>query len=49
MKTLLYFIIGLFIGTVFMFALFTPEKTKDGDYTNPLLYWTDDTYVAENF
>lgn len=49
MKNLFYTIIALFIALVFTLALLTPEKTKAGDYTNPLLYWTDNAYVSENF
>ena len=29
--------------------IITPEKTKQGDYTNIIKYWTDNTYLKENF
>lgn len=44
---------GLLTITVFsiMFwvILLTPEKTINGEYTQPFKYWTDDVYFEQNF
>lgn len=33
----------------FMVALLTPEKTIDGNFTNPREYWTNAAYRCDNF
>ena len=38
---------ALFILTVLL--IMTPEKTKQGDYTNVIKYWTNNQYVMDNF
>lgn len=32
-----------------MVCLFTPHKTKDGQFTDPLKYWTSEEYYQNNF
>lgn len=42
-------LIAEMIILLFIVCLLTPEKTKDGTYTNVYKYWTDDTYLCRNF
>ena len=53
MQKLLLGTFGLLTITVFsiMFwvILLTPEKTINGEYTQPFKYWTDDVYFEQNF
>lgn len=53
MQKLLIGTFGLLTITVFsiMFwvILLTPEKTINGEYTQPFKYWTDDVYFEQNF
>lgn len=42
-------IIAILMVMVFLMCIVTPEKTKEGMYTNPVKYWTSDAYVKENF
>lgn len=37
------------LALVLFAGLLTPEKTRFGTYTDPILYWTNDTYFANNF
>ena len=37
------------IGALLTVCILTPEKTKAGDYTNPIQYWTNAEYVKANF
>jgi len=34
---------------MFWLILLTPEKTINGQYTQPFKYWTDDVYFQQNF
>jgi hypothetical protein len=34
---------------LFIVCLFTPHKTKDGQFTDPLKYWTSEEYYQNNF
>lgn len=45
----LFVLCGIFIGMLMMICIFTPEKTKYGEYTSPYLYWTNDAYFQKNF
>lgn len=42
------FCIFIIIAIIFV-CLFTPEKTKSGEYTNIVKYWFDSEYVDNNF
>lgn len=42
-------IVGILVVMLLILCIMTPEKTKDGNYTNPILYWTSDTYMNNNF
>ena len=46
-------ILGLMIMSIISMMMWivilTPEKTLDGEYTQPFKYWTDDTYFQQNF
>ena len=43
------FIMAMFVSCVLLICLFTPEKTKDGSYTDVYKYWTSDAYLCQNF
>lgn len=52
MKYITYAILGiiaLLMVMVFILCIVTPEKTAYGEYTNPVKYWTSDTYFKSNF
>ena len=53
MRKILDGILCVIFGTAMMTMLFmcvlTPEKTNEGEYTQPYKYWTDDTYFQQNF
>lgn len=34
---------------LFMVCLFTPHKTKHGQFTDPWKYWTSEEYFQNNF
>lgn len=38
-----------FIFFLILVALITPEKDKNGNYTQPYKYWTDSAYYEANF
>lgn len=44
---------GILLASSIMLIMFvcimTPEKTKDGTYTDIYKYWTDDAYLCRNF
>lgn len=42
-------VFGVMFTVIIMVCLFTPEKTKSGEYTNVYKYWTSDAYICENF
>ena len=39
----------VFIISILLVCIFTPEKTKNGEYTNIVKYWFDSEYVDNNF
>lgn len=45
--------IGMCLGSVMLImsvaCLFTPHKTKYGEFTDVVKYWTDNTYFCRNF
>ena len=44
--------LGLVLGLVFLIVfvcLLTPEKDKNGNYTQPYKYWTSAAYYKANF
>ena len=52
MKYVTYIVLAFIVmlmGMVFIMCIVTPEKTSFGEYTNPIKYWTSDTYVRNNF
>lgn len=52
MKYFTYTVLGIVILLMVMMLLMcivTPEKTIYGEYTNPVKYWTSDTYFNSNF
>lgn len=53
MKKIVYGMFGMMILTLlsclFWMIVLTPEKTNNGEYTQPLKYWTDNTYFVQNF
>lgn len=53
MKKILTGLFGLvmmsIISMMMWIVILTPEKTLDGEYTQPFKYWTDDTYFQQNF
>ena len=53
MRKILDGILCVIFGTAMMTMIFmcvlTTEKTNKGEYTQPFKYWTDNTYVNENF
>lgn len=52
MKYFTYTVLGVAILLMIMMLLMcivTPEKTIYGEYTNPVKYWTSDTYFNSNF
>ena len=42
-------LIALFMVMIFIMCIITPEKTIHGEYTNPVKYWTSDSYFKDNF
>lgn len=48
-QIILVMLFGMTLGVLLMICLFTPEKTKYGEYTSPYLYWTSDVYFNKNF
>lgn len=48
-QTTLLIICSVVFMTVMFVCVMTPEKTKDGVYTSPYKYWTDNVYYCENF
>ena len=42
-------LIAAFIMIIMFVCIMTPEKTKDGTYTDIYKYWTDDAYLCRNF
>lgn len=42
-------LLAAFIMTIMFVCIMTPEKTKDGMYTDIYKYWTDDAYLCRNF
>jgi hypothetical protein len=42
-------VIGAFIVALFLACMMTPDKTKDGQYTNFYQYWTSEEYYQNNF
>lgn len=43
---------GLIFGLIFLLVficLITPEKDKNGNFTQPYKYWTDSAYFEANF
>lgn len=42
-------LLGMLIILIVIVCLLTPEKTKDGKYTDVYKYWTDDVYLCRNF
>jgi len=46
-------ILGVLLGAcvvmLIIFCFITPHKTKNGTFTDPYKYWTDDAYFCENF
>lgn len=44
-----FIIVGMFMTIVLAIGLMTPEKTKNGNYTDVWKYWTNDTYLCQNF
>ena len=53
MRKILYgtfsILILILMSVMFWVILLTPEKTLDGQYTQPFKYWTDNQYFAQNF
>jgi hypothetical protein len=49
MKKILVWAIAFIIGALLAVCILTPAKTKTGDYTNPIQYWTSAEYVKANF
>lgn len=45
----LYIVFGIAFILVLAVCYITPEKTKKGEYTNIVKYWTDDEYICNNF
>ena len=43
------FTIAMFVSCILLVCLFTPEKTKNGSYTDVYNYWTSDAYLCQNF
>lgn len=43
------FMLCMMITVLLVLCILTPEKTKNGEFTKPLKYWTDNQYVQENF
>lgn len=41
--------IMLSIQVIFLICILTPERDKFGNYTDPIKYWTSDTYLYTNF
>ena len=37
------------IIALFVICFFTPDKTKNGQYTNAWQYWTSEEYYNSNF
>lgn len=38
-----------FLMFILFVAIFTPEKTNKGEFTDPIKYWFSDKYLCENF
>lgn len=53
MKQIIKITLGLAVcivlSTFFWVLVLTPEKTLDGQYTDPFKYWTDDIYFQQHF
>jgi hypothetical protein len=53
MKRIAYGMLGItmltLLSCLFWMIVLTPEKTLNGEYTQPLKYWTDNTYFVQNF
>lgn len=39
----------VFMVLMLFICIFTPHKTKYGNFTDPYKYWTSDTYICQNF
>lgn len=46
---ILGFLLGWFMVMLVILAIMTPDKDKNGYFTDLYKYWTDDAYFNNNF
>jgi hypothetical protein len=49
MEKIATWIFAVVLGVLLAVCILTPEKTKAGNYTDPIQYWTSAEYVKANF
>lgn len=49
LSLLIMLLAPILVFMILFIAIFTPEKDKYGNFTDPIEYWTNDTYFENNF